>query len=83
MTELKKDRKYHYFVDGAKYDTHQSSITGSEIKAAIPNFNPGYSLYLVGHGQDPDKLVADSDSFNLEHGSKRFHTVPPASFGEK
>ena len=83
MTETKPERKFHYFVDGVKYETNQSSITGAEIKAAIPNFNPNYSLFLEGQGNEPDKLITDSDSIDLEHGPKRLHTVPPASFGKQ
>jgi len=83
MDEPKKERTFHYFVDGVKYETQLSSITGAEIKAKIPNFNPSYSLYLEGRGGEPDKLITDTDSVPLEDGAKHFHTVPPASFGKK
>ena len=82
MTEHVPQRKYHFFVDGVKYETPLSTITGAEIKALIPNFNPQYALYLEGHGGEPDKLITDTDSVALETGPKKFHTVPPASFGK-
>ena len=77
-------RKFFFFVDGTKYENDSSSITGAEIKQKIPNFAPGYSLFLEGDDNDPDKLVQDNDSFDLErkgHGPLRFHVVPPATFG--
>lgn len=81
MASSQKERTFHYFVDGAKYETTLSTITGAEIKAKIPNFNPSYSLYEEERGGQPDKLITDTDSVSLEEGPKRFHTVPPASFG--
>lgn len=82
MAEHTSQRKYHLFIDGTKYETDLATMTGAEIKALIPNFDPQYSLYLEGHGSEPDKLIADNESVSLETGPKRFHTVPPASFGK-
>lgn len=77
--------KYHYFVNNQKYETDQSTITGAQIKAKVPGLDPTYSLFLEGHGQDPDKLIADNDSVPLEEsgGVKKFYTAPPATFGYK
>lgn len=79
------ERKYFYFVDNVRYEHPDGSITGAQIKARIPSpYEPSYSLFLEGHGNDPDTLVQDSDSFSLErqgHGPLKFHTVPPAQFG--
>jgi hypothetical protein len=75
---------FSYFVDGQKYETESSSITGAMIKSQIPNFDQAYSLWIEGHGKDADRLVQDSEAFSLERhgqGELRFYTVPPASFG--
>ena len=77
-------KKYHYFVDGAKYETDQATMTGAEIKASVPGYNPSYQLYLEGNGQDPDELIADNRGVSMDpagHGARKFYTVPPASFG--
>src|SRR5690242_17536927 len=58
--------KYHYFVDAKKYDTDQASISGAEIKAKIPDFNPAYQLFLEGHGGQPDRLISDADTISLD-----------------
>ena len=81
MPDADDHRKYHYFVDGIKYETTQPSVTGADIKAKIPNFNPSYALYLEGQGTEPDKLITDTDSLDLEKGPHKLYTVPPASFG--
>jgi len=75
-------REFHYFVDGEKYTTESGTITGAEIKAKIPNFNRGYSLFLEGGGKDPDKLFTDTDAISLFDCEPHFITVPPASFGK-
>jgi len=76
--------KFHYFVDGAKYDTDEDSLTGAQIKARLPNFNPAYQLYMENPGDAPDTLVSDSEAISLDpkgHGVRKFYTVPPATFG--
>ena len=78
--------KFFYFVDNIKYESTSSSITGAEIKSRIPNFDPQYSLFVEGHGNEPDQLVNDNQSFSLEvpHGGpRRFYTAPPATFGRQ
>lgn len=75
-----KPVKYSYFLDGEKIDSDTSSITGANVRAKLPPEKVGYALYLEGHGNDPDKLVNDSDSFSLEK-KLRFYSVPPATFG--
>jgi len=76
--------KYFYLVDGEKFETDESSITGASIKAKLAPEKRGYALYLEGHGGDPDKLVNDGDSVTLEKdkGPRRFYTVPAATFGQ-
>lgn len=81
--EHEHKEKYFFFVDNTKYQTTKSTLTGAEIKAMITDFNPNYSLYLEGPGDEPDELVQDSTSISLdaEGAPKRFYTVPPANFG--
>jgi hypothetical protein len=77
--------KFVFFVDDLKLETTHSTLTGAQIKALIPNFNPAYSLFLEEPGDTPDKLINDADSVSLsthgEGGHKHFTLMPPASFG--
>lgn len=79
----KKPKDFFYFVDNVKYETEHSSLTGAQIKAQIPNFDPNYGLFLEGPGNEPDQQIADDMSVSLEKdkGPRRFFTVPPTTFG--
>lgn len=82
MSEEESKKEYFYFVDHVKYETAQGSLTGSQIKAAIPNFNPSYSLYLEEQGDKPDLLVSNDQVVSLNsHPPRMFYTAPPATFG--
>lgn len=73
--------KFHYFVDGEKYESEQSTITGAFIISNLPNFEPGYSLFLEKTGNDPDEQINETTTVSLDHETKQFYTVPPATFG--
>lgn len=76
--------RFFFFVDGKKYDWPTSALSGAELRAAIPDLNPTFQIFVEGHGAEPDKPVSDSDSFSLElpgHGALKFYTAPPATFG--
>lgn len=74
-------KKYHYFVDDIKYDADDGTTTGAQIKSRLPDFDPNYQLVFEGRGQDPDRVIGDSDSVDLAPPPPRFYTVPPANFG--
>jgi hypothetical protein len=78
-----KHEKYFYFVDGEKFETGNNFTTGAIIKSRLAEGKRSYAVYLEGNGNDPDTLIGDDTSIDLEkeHGPKRFYTVPPASFG--
>src|SRR5712672_256559 len=75
--------KYFYFVDAQKFDSESEFTTGAIIKSRLAEAKRSYALYLEGHANDPDTLIGDDTSIDLEKekGPKRFYTVPPASFG--
>lgn len=75
--------EYHYSVDGKEYNSEDSALTGAQIKARIPDFNPSYQLVLEGRGGQPDRVIGDNDSVDLNvHPPCHFYTVPPATFGK-
>jgi hypothetical protein len=69
----------YLFVDGKKYDWPRDSITGDELRALVPGFNPQFVLMQEGP-DGADVLVADSVTFGLGE-QPHFYTVPPATFG--
>lgn len=83
---MSNQSSFHFFVDAIKYETEKGTLTGAEIKAMVPGFDPAYQLYVEGHGNDPDRLVADSEAIGLDpagQGIRKFYTVPPATFGAR
>lgn len=75
-------KKYHFFVDGNKYETDQSSITGAGIKAQA-GVDPAYQLFLEADGDDADRPIGDTEGVDLTKGPKHYYAVPPATFGGK
>ncbi|HTE41237.1 MAG TPA: multiubiquitin domain-containing protein [Steroidobacteraceae bacterium] len=76
-----KPKEYHFFVDGKKYETLQSSLSGGEIKAQAGVPTP-YQLFLEEHGNAPDRAISDGETIDLAKGAKHFYAVPPATFGD-
>jgi hypothetical protein len=78
--EKKPHPKYHFFVDAKRYETDDVSLTGAQIKS-IANIDPTYQLFLEETGDHPDRALSDGEAVNLEHQTKHFYAVPPATFG--
>lgn len=77
-----KDKRYTYFVDGEPYHTESRYLTGAQIKAQIPDFNPAYQLVREGLNGQPDHVVADQETIDLDvHPPIQFYVAPPATFG--
>lgn len=77
-----KEKTYKFSVDGDKYETSNSSLTGAQIKALIPNFDSTYQLVQEGRGNDPDSVIDDNVTVDLSVSPRlSFYTVPPATFG--
>jgi hypothetical protein len=77
-----KEKQYEFTIDGVEYATPSSTLTGAQIKALIPNFDPSYQLVKEGKGHDPDEVVTDETTVSLDVRPRpSFYTVPPATFG--
>jgi hypothetical protein len=82
--DRERARHYAYFVDGKPYRSDSSGLTGAQIKAKIPDFNPAYSLVQEGRDGGEDRVISDGETVNLDvHPPLQFYTVPPASFGRQ
>jgi hypothetical protein len=79
----KPPKKYEFFVNGTKYETDQSQLTGLQIKARVPDWDASHDLVLEGHGNEPDQIIRDDEMVSLEtdHGPRHFSSVPKANFG--
>lgn len=74
---------FEFFVNGVRYETNQRLMTGLQIKARVTNWDATHDLVLEGHGSDPDRVIADDESVDLDAGPGplRFSSVPKANFG--
>lgn len=74
---------YTFFVNGKPYETDQKRLTGEQIKAVVPDWDPSHDLALEGEGDDPDRIIPDDEAISLDpkHGVRRFSSVPKANFG--
>jgi hypothetical protein len=82
-TDHPKKEIFTFFVSGKKYETDQESLTGLQIKARVVDWDPSHDLVLEGHGNDPDRIIADNETVHLEKdkGPLRFSSAPKANFG--
>jgi multiubiquitin len=80
MGEKEHEKKFHFFVDGTRFDTDEESITGAEIKR-LAGIDPTYQVFLEEEGDTPDKQISDAEAVNLGGRIKHFFAVPPATFG--
>lgn len=81
--EKGKKEEYIFFVNGKRYDTNQPSLTGLQIKARVPDWDPNHDLVLEGHGDEPDEVIQDNQLVSLakDKGPRRFSSAPKATFG--
>jgi hypothetical protein len=78
-----KPTVYRYFVDNVEYTTEHESLTGAQITAKIPGWNPANSLVLEGHGSEQDEVIRPTTTvvFKGRETPAHFIIVPPATFG--
>ncbi|WP_321968087.1 multiubiquitin domain-containing protein [Burkholderia cepacia] len=75
---------YVFFVDGVEYKTEHERLTGAQITAMIPGWDPANSLVLEGEGSEPDEVIhpATVVEFKGRATPAHFAIVPPATFGD-
>lgn len=78
-----KPTVYHYFVDNVEYTTDHESLTGAQITAKVPGWNPANSLVLEGDGSEQDEVIRPTTTvvFKGRETPAHFTIVPPATFG--
>jgi hypothetical protein len=74
---------YRYFVNGIEYSTEHERLTGAQITARIPDWNPANSLVLESEGSAPDEVIHSTTVVELKGRTSPayFTIVPPATFG--
>jgi len=66
-------------IDGEKKDVNQTTLSGAQLKALVGK-DSTYQLFQELPGNEPDRLIGDTDAVQMRNGL-HFYTVPPATFG--
>jgi hypothetical protein len=66
-------------VDGRQFKVEKLYMSGAELKALVGK-DSTYQLFQELPGNEPDRLISDTDSVKMSNGLL-FYTVPPATFG--
>jgi hypothetical protein len=74
--------EFVFFVGQQRFVTHHEHLTGREIKAMVPGWQPPDGLELEGDGHEPNRLIGDNDTVHFRRERPtHFIKVPPATFG--
>jgi hypothetical protein len=80
-------QKYHYFVDGERYEWEEADITGGQIKSRLPQEKRDLELVEVEErdGHRHLRTIQDETEISLRDRPKHFETKPYIYFvdGEK
>ena len=66
-------------IDGETKDVSQTTLSGAQLKALVGK-DSTYQLFQELPGNEPDRLINDTDAVQMRNGL-HFYTVPPATFG--
>lgn len=75
--------QWFFFVGKEKYSAPKAILTGAEIMQ-IAGAKAGEGLMLEGQGNDPDKVIGETETIDVSQPQGRpshFRLVPPAAFG--
>lgn len=69
--------KYAFFVDGVRFETDDSTITGKQMRA-LAQVDPDYGLFMQQPLDKPDRQIHINTSIDLtEPGAEKYYTVCP------
>lgn len=79
MNEAEAKAEYVYFVHRVKYVADGASVTGREIRAAIPHWHPAFELFIENRLSTPDRPFPEDAEISLDpiNGPRQFYVVPP------
>jgi hypothetical protein len=70
---------YNFTLNKTPVETVWPPMTGSHLRALLPEDKAGHAIFQEATGNDPDIEIADSDLVQVD--GKDFYSVPPATFG--
>ena len=77
MAAPKPQKNFAFFVDGVRFESEKSVITGAEMRA-LAKVAPDYGLFLKQPVDKPDRQIFSSTSIDLaKPESHKYYTVVP------
>jgi hypothetical protein len=79
---MSEDNGYFVLLNGERLASPAPTITGIQLRllARVPG---GHGLILEGSGEEPDRLLADTDALDLTTSCPSVFSKPPTAFGSK
>lgn len=79
---MNQERRYSLLLNGKRLEAPGPTITVIQLRilARIP---PGHSIIVEGAGDQPDRLVRDTDTIDLSVSSPSVFSKPPTAFGSR
>lgn len=77
---MKEERQYYILLNGQRLEVPGPTITVIQLRllARIP---AGHGIIVEGAGDQPDRLVSDTDTIDLSGSSPSIFWKPPTAFG--
>ncbi|MDF0498163.1 multiubiquitin domain-containing protein [Bradyrhizobium yuanmingense] len=77
---MSDDDKHAVVLNGEKIEVPSAKVTGIQLRllGAIP---AGYELITEGRGNDPDRVLTDTDVLDLSGPIRHVFAKPPTAFG--
>jgi hypothetical protein len=77
---MSEERRYSILLNGQRLDAPGPMITVIQLRllARIP---AGHGIIVEGAGDQPDRLLSDTDTIDLSGSSPSVFSKPPTAFG--
>jgi hypothetical protein len=79
---MSEERRYSILINGRRLDAPGPTITVIQLRlfARIP---AGHGIIVEGAGDQPDRLLSDTDTIDLSGSSPSVFSKPPTAFGSQ
>jgi len=77
---MNEERRYYILLNGQRLEVPSPTLTVIQLRllARIP---AGHGIIVEGAGDQPDRLVSDTDTIDLSGSCPSVFSKPPTAFG--
>lgn len=77
---MPKSGRFLIVLNGQEFAVAQPVVEGLQVRV-LGKLDDQYELILEGSGEQPDKLIKDTDRIDLTQGPVRLFAKPQTAFG--